>query len=107
MPYKSIQKGKCFSVVNTETGKPASKCTTKTKADKQQRLLRGVEKGTFKPATSYREFVSQQMKKRPSDVLAKDYMKEIAKRWHEIKGSGEPLLLSPGLGNTKADYVSS
>lgn len=104
MPYKTIQKGKCFSVVNTETGKPASKCTTKTKAAKQQRLLYGLESGKW---TSYREFVSQQMKKRPSDVLAKDYMKEIAKRWHEIKGSGEPLLLSPGLGNTVADYVSS
>jgi hypothetical protein len=47
------------------------------------------------------------MKKRPSDVLAKDYMKDIAKKWREIKGSGQPLLLSPGLGSTSANYVSA
>lgn len=99
MPYQSKKLNGKYSVVNTDTGAVKAKSTTKTKAESQLRLLRGP--------SSYREFVSQQMKKRPSDVLAKDYMKEIAKRWHEIKGSGEPLLLSPGLGNTAADYVSS
>lgn len=103
MPYQSKKINGKYSVVNTDTGA----ATTKTKAQSQLRLLRGVESGKWKPATSYREFVSQQMKKRPTDILAKDYMKEIAKRWHEIKGSGEPILLSPGLGNTAADYVSA
>lgn len=88
MPYKTKKIDNKFEVVNTETGKVHSKGTTKKK----------------KPASSYREFVKQQMAKRPSDVLAKDYMKEIGSKWREIKGRGTELLLSPGLGNT-ANFI--
>lgn len=103
MPYKTKKIDNKFEVVNTETGKVHSKGTTKKKAQKQMNLLRGVEHG-WKPASSYREFVKQQMAKRPSDVLAKDYMKEIGSKWREIKGRGTELLLSPGLGNT-ANFI--
>lgn len=40
---------RCWQVVNKETGTIHAKCTTKTKAMAQMRLLYGVEKGTIKP----------------------------------------------------------
>lgn len=36
---------RCWEVVNTETGKLHSKCSTEAKAKAQLRLLRGVEAG--------------------------------------------------------------
>lgn len=64
--------------------------------------------------TTYRNFVSQEMKKKPAGIKASEYMKTIAVKWHKskgkgksLKGGGEPLLLSPGLGNTSASYVSA
>ena len=44
MPY-SIRKTKkgCVQVFNSKTRKVYSKCTTKTKAEKQLRLLRALE----------------------------------------------------------------
>jgi len=46
MPYM-LQRhhDESYSVVNIETGRVASKHTTKDKAEKQIRLLRGVEHG--------------------------------------------------------------
>lgn len=44
MPYVVRRQGNRYQVVNTETGKVHS-TTTKAKAEKQVRLLRGVEKG--------------------------------------------------------------
>ena len=48
MPYIVIQKDGKFEVKNTDTGKIHSK-TTKTKAEAQIRLLRGLEHG-FTPS---------------------------------------------------------
>lgn len=50
MPY-TIKKisPKCWSVVNTETSKVHSRCTTKARAEAQIRLLRGIESGNWKP----------------------------------------------------------
>jgi len=45
MPYKTKKTGKCYSVINTETGKKKSKCTSKKNAEAQTRLLYGVESG--------------------------------------------------------------
>ena len=107
MPYKVKATDGKFKVVNPETGKVHAKKTTKTKAEKQARLLRAVEHG-FKPATSYKEFVKQQFKKRPAGVSASAYMKEIGAKWRKIKGTkgkGDTLLLQPGLGQTSADYT--
>lgn len=109
MPYATEKLDHQYSVFNKETGKFRAKATTKAKAEKQLRLLNAIEHG-FVPATDYRTFVKQEMKKRPLDMLPKDYMKVIAKKWHEIKGTkstkgrGEPILLSPGLSDTAAAY---
>ena len=48
MPYEIQRKGKCWSVVNTDTGKVHSRCATEAKAKAQMRLLYGVESG-WKP----------------------------------------------------------
>jgi hypothetical protein len=46
MPYKFTHKSaKCYGVANKTTGHAFSKCTTKAKAEKQMRLLHGVEHG--------------------------------------------------------------
>lgn len=112
MPYRSIKKDKCYEVVNEQTGMKHAKCTTKTKAAKQLRLLRGIESGKWKPATSYKEFVKQQFKKRPAGMSASAYMKEIGAKWSQIKGkgmcgAGDTLLLQPQLGQTSAEYVGA
>lgn len=49
MPYELLHKGKCWSVVNSETGKEHAKCTSKAKAQAQMKLLYGVESGTWQP----------------------------------------------------------
>lgn len=46
MPYKTIKvKGKynCFRVINTQTKKSFSKCSTRKNANKQMRLLRALQ----------------------------------------------------------------
>ena len=45
MPYEIIRHGKCYSVVNTETNKLHSRCSTLKNAKKQERLLRAIENG--------------------------------------------------------------
>lgn len=51
MPYK-IEKtsARCWSVVNTKSGKVHSKCATKKNAEAQMRLLMGIESGNWKPS---------------------------------------------------------
>jgi len=46
MPYKTIKvKGKynCFRVINTQTKKAFSKCSTRKNATRQMRLLRALQ----------------------------------------------------------------
>lgn len=43
MPYTVRRRKRCFQVVNRKTKRVFSKCTTKTKANKQLRLLRAIE----------------------------------------------------------------
>lgn len=88
MPYTSQKKGKCWEVVNTDTGKVFAKCTTEEKAKAQLRLLRGVESGKWKPSSSYRDFVRQEFKKRPPGTSAPDWMKEISVKWKQMKMKG-------------------
>ena len=46
MPYDIVHfSPKCWGVVNVETGRVHSKCSTKKNAEAQIRLLRGVEHG--------------------------------------------------------------
>jgi hypothetical protein len=52
MPYKVVKSSKCpankpYTVVNTETGKSHG-CATKADANKQMRLLYGIESGSIK-----------------------------------------------------------
>jgi hypothetical protein len=50
MPYakrKNPRGG--YNIINTQTGKVHAKGTSSLRADRQLRLLRGVEHGTFKP----------------------------------------------------------
>ena len=48
MPYHIESVNGAYRVKNVETGRVAAKHTTKAKAERQERLLRGVEHG-FKP----------------------------------------------------------
>lgn len=50
MPYE-IKKvsPRCWSVVNTDTKKVHSKCSTKKNAERQMRLLYGIESGKWEP----------------------------------------------------------
>lgn len=45
MPYAIKRKGRQYQVVNTETGDIKASSTSKAKAEKQLRLLRGLEHG--------------------------------------------------------------
>lgn len=47
MPYqvRKIRNKECYEVINTLTKKIHSKCTTRSKAESQIRLLRGIEHG--------------------------------------------------------------
>jgi hypothetical protein len=84
MPFEISKKGMCYSVVNTDTGRAHSKCSTKANAMKQMKLLYGVESG-WKPSSSYREFVKREFQKRPAGVSASAYMKTIGDRWKQIQ----------------------
>ena len=48
MPYKVVKTKGGYGVKNTQTGKFKSKDTTSSKAEKQRKLLEGVEHGTIK-----------------------------------------------------------
>jgi len=47
MPYviRKVRNKDCYQVKNKVTGKVFAKCTTRERAEKQVRLLRGVEHG--------------------------------------------------------------
>jgi hypothetical protein len=50
MPFSIVKKSpKCWEVINTESGKIHSKCSTESKAKAQMKLLYGVESGKWKP----------------------------------------------------------
>ena len=51
MPYRIVSSDGGSRVVNAETGKVHAKNTTKTKAEAQVRLLRGVEHGMVPRST--------------------------------------------------------
>lgn len=48
MPYMILKHGKCFKVVNSQTGKVHAECASEANAKAQVRLLRGLEAGTLK-----------------------------------------------------------
>lgn len=83
MPYQISKKGSCYSVRNTETKRVASKCTSKANAEKQMKLLYGVESG-WQPSQSYREFVKREFAKRPAATPASTYMKTIGMKWRSM-----------------------
>jgi hypothetical protein len=45
MPYAMRKRGSKYSVVNTSTGEVKARATTKAKAEKQLKFLRGLEHG--------------------------------------------------------------
>jgi hypothetical protein len=58
MPYEIRRKGSRYQVVNSDTGEIHAHATTKAKAEKQLKLLRGVEHGwtpTNKPGVYTRK----------------------------------------------------
>lgn len=83
MPYQISKKGSCYSVINRETKRVHAKCTSKANAEKQMRLLYGVESG-WQPSQSYREFVKREFTKRPAGTPASTYMKTIAMKWRTM-----------------------
>lgn len=98
MPYEMQKEGKCWRVLNTETGEEHAKCTTKKKAEAQLRLLRGVEKGTFKPtgappkptqAMTWRQYFTENTKgkKFSKENTLADHMKKLAAEWRKKKSS--------------------
>ena len=42
MPYKIRRKGKCYEVVNADTGKVHAKCTSRPRAEAQIRIMEGA-----------------------------------------------------------------
>jgi hypothetical protein len=50
MPYAVRRKGNRYEVVNTDTGKSHG-LTTKAKAERQKRLLEGIEHGGWRPSS--------------------------------------------------------
>lgn len=84
MPYAIEKTDGKFSVVNTETGSVKSKATTKTNAQRQINLLRGLEHG-WKPTGTYTDFVKAEFKKRPATTSASQWMKIIAEKWRAMK----------------------
>lgn len=90
------KEGRCWKVLNTETGEEHAKCTTKKKAEAQLRLLRGVEKGTFKPtgappkptqAMTWRQYFTENTKgkKFSKENTLADHMKKLAAEWRKKK----------------------
>ena len=84
MPYATKKLDGKFAVVNTETGAVKAKATTKVKAEKQVKLLRGIEHG-WKPTGTYREFIKKHFAKRPAGMCVRAWMVEGAKQWRELK----------------------
>lgn len=52
MPYALRKTSKGWGVINTETGKWKSKDIPKERAQRQMRLLYGIESGKWKPTFS-------------------------------------------------------
>lgn len=86
----------CWRVFNTETGTEHAKCTTKANAQKQLRLLRGVEKGTFKPTPgtpakpskgmSWRQYFTENTKGKKIANMG-EHMKKLSEQYKKMKSS--------------------
>ena len=83
----------CWRVFNSETGKEHAKCTTKANAEKQLRLLRGVEKGTFQPSgkpakpsvgMSWRQYFTENTKGKKITNMAQ-HMKDLSAQYRKMK----------------------
>lgn len=93
MPYDMEKVDKCWRVFNTETGTEHAKCTTKTKAEAQLRLLRGVEKGTFKPTgapmkgggLTWRQYFTENTKGKKISNMG-EHMKKLSMEYKKMKG---------------------
>lgn len=74
MPYEITKQGRCWQVINSDTGMVHAKCTTKTKAEAQMRLLYGIETGSLKP----RKTKNLDLKKRKMNPWI-EHVKRVAK----------------------------
>jgi len=72
MPYKTrkVRNKPCYKVYNAKTKKIFAKCTTKEQAQKQMRLLRGIEnnKAFAKRVRERRIAARKTMKKKANTV---------------------------------------
>lgn len=72
MPYKTrkVRNKPCYKVYNAKTKKIFAKCTTKEQAQKQMRLLRGIEnnKGFAKRVKQSRIAARKTMKRKANTV---------------------------------------
>ena len=105
MPYAMEKHGRCYKVMNTETGTEHAKCTSKKKAEAQIRLLEdaemkkagasppkpptsGVKNGASPPLT-WRQFFTENTKgkKFSKENTLADHMKKLAAEWRQKKSS--------------------
>lgn len=123
MPYEARQiSPRKWEVINTETGKVHSTGTSKKKAMAQVRLLYGVESGDWKPTNknvdnkkgkgmakkgAWITFWASKSKgkKFSSKEERHAFMQKCLSEWRGKKGTGAPLLLQPGLGQTTSAYT--
>ena len=72
MPYKTrkVRNKPCYKVYNAKTKKVFAKCTTKEQAQKQMRLLRGIENNrAFATRVKQSRIAARRtMKRRPNTV---------------------------------------
>ena len=62
MPYQTrkVKNRNCYKVINTETRKVYSKCSSKKNVEKQLRLLRAIE---YNPKFRYRNMKTRKNRK--------------------------------------------
>lgn len=98
MPYSLEHTSpKCWSVVNTDTGKIHSKCSSKKKAQAQMRLLYGVESGWTpkkKGGSTHEDVISVDV---PLMIRLLEYAREDAKTDMDLHKITENML---GLGKS-------
>lgn len=72
MPYKTrkVRNKPCYKVYNAKTKKVFAKCTTKEQAQKQMRLLRGLENnGDFAKRVRERRLSARKTAKRKANTV--------------------------------------
>lgn len=120
MPYEMRQiSPRKWEVINTQTKEVHAKGTSKKNAEKQIRLLYGIESKKWKPTKNIddnKKMVKQTWisfwagKSKGKKFSSKDerhaFMKQALAEWHSKKqGKGAPLLLQPGLGATTGNKL--